>query len=34
MVVSFDENLSQDGLSYGVVLGIELVKAMKSVAIL
>lgn len=34
VVVSFDEDLSQDGLADGVVFGVELVKAMKSVSIL
>lgn len=34
VVVRFDEDLSQDGLSYGIVFGVELVKAMESVAVL
>lgn len=34
VVVCFDEDLSQDGLADGIVFGIELVKAMKSVTVL
>lgn len=34
VVVSLDENLSEDGFSDGVVLGIELVKAMECVSVL
>lgn len=34
VVVCFDENLSQDGLAYGIVFGVELVKAVKGVAVL
>lgn len=34
VVVSFNEDLSQDGLADGVVLGIELVKSMKGVTVL
>lgn len=34
VVVCFDEDLSQDGLADGIVFGVELVKAMKSVAVL
>ena len=34
VVVCFDEDLSQDGLADGVVFGIELVKAVKSVTVL
>lgn len=34
VVVCFDEDLSQDGLANGIVFGVELVKAMKSVAVL
>lgn len=34
VVVCFDEDLSQDGLAYWIVFGVELVKTMKSVAVL
>lgn len=34
VVVRFDEDLSQDGLAYGIVFGVELVKAVKGVAVL
>ena len=34
VVVCFDEDLSQDGLTNRIVFGVELVKAMKSVAVL
>lgn len=34
VVVSFDEDLSQDGLTDGIVFGIELIKAMESVSVL
>lgn len=34
VVVCFDEDLSQDRLADGIVLGIELVEAMESVAVL
>lgn len=34
VVVCFDENLSQDGLADGIIFGVELVKAVKGVAVL
>lgn len=34
VVVRLDEDLSEDGLSYWVVLGVELVKAVERVAVL
>lgn len=34
VVVCFDEDLSEDGLADGIVLGVELVEAVESVAIL
>lgn len=34
VVVGFDENLSQDGLANRIILSVELVKAVKSVAVL
>lgn len=34
VVVCFDEDLSQDGLANGIVFGVELVEAVKSVAVL
>lgn len=34
VIVSFDEDLAQDGFSDGVVLGVEFVEAMESVSVL
>lgn len=34
VVISFNEDLSQDGLADGVVFGVELVKAMKRISVL
>lgn len=34
VVVSLDENLSQDGFSNGVIFGIKLIKPMKCVTVL